>query len=70
MIAGPNGIPLGRAAGFANRNHCVLFEPTVPAARARGLLGGFDTPGGNHVDDQPARSAEPIPRNTSKNHRA
>ena len=38
-----NGIPLGWVAAAANRNDCVLLEPTLAAVSTRGLLEDCDT---------------------------
>lgn len=38
-----NGIPLGWEIAGANRNDCVLLEPTLDAIDGRGLLGDIDT---------------------------
>ena len=38
-----NGIPIGWEIAGANRNDCVLLEPTLDAIDARGLLGDIDT---------------------------
>jgi transposase len=37
LFADRNGIPLGWVAAAANRNDCVLLEPTIAKAAARGL---------------------------------
>lgn len=37
------GIPVGWAIDGANRNDCVLFDPTVDNAAGRGLLADIDT---------------------------
>lgn len=38
-----NGIPIGWEIAGANRNDCVLLEPTLDAIDARGLLEDIDT---------------------------
>ena len=38
-----NGIPIGWEQAGANRNDCVLFEATLDAVDARGLLGEIET---------------------------
>ncbi len=38
LFADHNGIPLGWAGDGANRNDCVMLEPTLDAVAARGLL--------------------------------
>lgn len=38
-----NGIPIGWEQAGANRNDCVLLDPTLDAIDARGLLGEIDT---------------------------
>ncbi len=38
-----NGIPIGWEIAGANRNDCVLFEPTLDAVDGRGLLGEIGT---------------------------
>lgn len=38
-----NGIPIGWEQAGANRNDCVLLNPTLDAIDARGLLGDIDT---------------------------
>jgi transposase len=43
LFAERNGIPLGWAADGANRNDCVLLDPTLAAATRRGLLADCDT---------------------------
>lgn len=43
LFADGNGIPVGWAADGANRNDCVLLEPTLAAAAQRGLLADCET---------------------------
>ena len=43
LFADGNGIPLGWVAAGANRNDCVLLEPTLAAAAARGLVAECET---------------------------
>lgn len=43
LLADGNGIPLGWVAAGANRNDCVLLEPTLAAVAARGLVADCDT---------------------------
>lgn len=43
VFAEGNGIPLGWVAAGANRNDCVLLEPTLSAVANRGLLAECDT---------------------------
>jgi transposase len=43
LIADRAGIPIGWAANAANRHDVVLFEPTLAAANARGLLADIET---------------------------
>jgi transposase len=43
LFADRNGIPVGWAAEGANRNDCVLIEPTLAAADKRGLLAECET---------------------------
>ena len=38
-----NGIPIGWTIEGANRNDCVLLEPTIANAAGRGLLGDIET---------------------------
>lgn len=38
-----NGIPVGWEIAAANRNDCVLLEPTLDAVDARGLIAEIDT---------------------------
>ena len=42
VFADRNGIPCGWAADGANRNDCVLLEPTLGATAQRGLLADCD----------------------------
>jgi transposase len=43
LFADRHGIPLGWAADGANRNDCVMLEPTLEAVAERGLLGECET---------------------------
>jgi transposase len=43
LAADHNGIPIGWATDGANRNDCVLFEPTLASVVARGLLAEVET---------------------------
>jgi len=43
LFADTNGIPVAWIAAGANRNDCVLLEPTLEAARERGLLPDVET---------------------------
>jgi IS5 family transposase len=38
-----NGIPIGWTIEGANRNDCILLEPTMASAAERGLLGDIET---------------------------
>jgi transposase len=38
-----NGIPIGWTIEGANRNDCILLEPTMTSAAERGLLGDIET---------------------------
>jgi transposase len=43
LAADRHGIPLGWTADGANRNDCVMLEPTLAAVGERGLLGECET---------------------------
>jgi transposase len=43
LFADSNGIPVAWIAAAANRNDCVLLEPTLTAADARGVLAECET---------------------------
>lgn len=43
LAADRHGIPLGWAVDGANRNDCVMLEPTLDAVAERGLLGEVET---------------------------
>ncbi len=43
LAADRNGIPLGWEIAAANRNDCVLLDPTLDGVGGRGLLGEIDT---------------------------
>lgn len=43
LFADRNGIPVGWAIDGANRNDCVMLQPTLNAAAERGLLGECET---------------------------
>jgi transposase len=43
LFADRNGIPVGWVAAGANRNDCVLLEPTLVAVATRGLVAECDT---------------------------
>lgn len=43
LFADRHGIPVGWAVAGANRNDCVMLEPTLDAVAQRGLLGECET---------------------------